>query len=278
MAKNGEWARRMAELRRRKRDRLVAESVTKSVKTEKPTPKVTKESRPVVTKSSVIPAIVRKYRECPHCGKELSQDYGKCPWCGVYFHPEWYGKQPKWLGKTQEEAEGISWKTRACKKCGGDLHYEDGAWTCLQCGKVTYTNPIRHTKTGYWWGSKGPFVTREKAVQVAQAAYASGYKGHNPTLTIPVKSNEQLGHLFKTQSHLNRAGVSFDTGSNIRRGRTVTRDWELDYSLRGARLSKNPKKELSVDNFIGNVLGGLGILSLPIFIGAIVWLNKKYGT
>ena len=36
--------------------------------------------------------------------------------------------------------------------------------------------PIRHTDKGWYWGSKGPFGSRAKAVQVAQAAYSSGYK------------------------------------------------------------------------------------------------------
>ena len=35
--------------------------------------------------------------------------------------------------------------------------------------------PITKKKDGFYWGSKGPFKTRKKAVQVAQAAYASGY-------------------------------------------------------------------------------------------------------
>ena len=36
--------------------------------------------------------------------------------------------------------------------------------------------PVRKTKGGYKWGSKGPFPTKEKALAVAKAAYASGYK------------------------------------------------------------------------------------------------------
>ena len=35
--------------------------------------------------------------------------------------------------------------------------------------------PITERKNGYYWGSKGPFKTKKKAQQVAQAAYASGY-------------------------------------------------------------------------------------------------------
>lgn len=36
--------------------------------------------------------------------------------------------------------------------------------------------PIRHTDKGWFWGSKGPFPTKSKALTVARAAYASGYK------------------------------------------------------------------------------------------------------
>jgi len=37
--------------------------------------------------------------------------------------------------------------------------------------------PLRKTKHGWFWGSKGPFPDKAKALQVARAAYASGYKG-----------------------------------------------------------------------------------------------------
>lgn len=36
--------------------------------------------------------------------------------------------------------------------------------------------PIRHTNKGWYWGSKGPFPSKDKALQVARSAYASGYK------------------------------------------------------------------------------------------------------
>jgi len=39
--------------------------------------------------------------------------------------------------------------------------------------------PIRHTEKGWYWGSKGPFKTKTKALSVQGAAYASGYKGEN---------------------------------------------------------------------------------------------------
>ena len=36
--------------------------------------------------------------------------------------------------------------------------------------------PIYKTSEGYWWGSHGPFKSKEKAKEVQKAAYASGYK------------------------------------------------------------------------------------------------------
>lgn len=36
--------------------------------------------------------------------------------------------------------------------------------------------PIRHTDKGWFWGSKGPFPSKDKALQVARAAHASGFK------------------------------------------------------------------------------------------------------
>lgn len=37
--------------------------------------------------------------------------------------------------------------------------------------------PIRKTKKGWKWGSKGPFKTKKKAKEVARATFASDYKG-----------------------------------------------------------------------------------------------------
>lgn len=36
--------------------------------------------------------------------------------------------------------------------------------------------PFRKTDKGWFWGSSGPFKTKQKAIQVARAAHASGYK------------------------------------------------------------------------------------------------------
>ena len=36
--------------------------------------------------------------------------------------------------------------------------------------------PLRHTDKGWFWGSQGPFASKAKALSVARAAYAHGYK------------------------------------------------------------------------------------------------------
>jgi|TARA_R100000455_G_C6193079_1_gene66639 hypothetical protein len=43
--------------------------------------------------------------------------------------------------------------------------------------------PIKKKDNGWYWGSKGPFKTKKKALSVQRAAYASGYKGTNEVLT-----------------------------------------------------------------------------------------------
>ena len=54
--------------------------------------------------------------------------------------------------------------------------------------------PIRHTDKGWYWGSRGPFPTKAKAVAVGQAAYASGYKEENEMNTTVI--GEFIGNLL----------------------------------------------------------------------------------
>jgi len=42
--------------------------------------------------------------------------------------------------------------------------------------------PLVKRQSGWFWGSKGPFDSRAKALAVARAAYASGYKGESNEL------------------------------------------------------------------------------------------------
>ena len=49
--------------------------------------------------------------------------------------------------------------------------------------------PLRRTNAGWMWGSKGPFPTKAKALSVARAAYAHGYKEDaNRTIQSEVQS------------------------------------------------------------------------------------------
>ena len=55
----------------------------------------------------------------------------------------------------------------------------------------------------------------------------------NATLQFPLDelTNEQRDHIYKAASHLNEAGIYFDTGAGC-----GSLDWELDWSLKGAKL------------------------------------------
>ena len=73
----------------------------------------------------------------------------------------------------------------------------------------------------------------------------------NPALIIPVKSKKQLRHLFSAESELGKAGVTFDTGSGIQDKRVFYRQWELDWSLKGAKI-KNPIRHTKAGYFWGS--------------------------
>lgn len=54
---------------------------------------------------------------------------------------------------------------------------------------------------------------------------------HSPT-------SEALEHIKNAESELSKAGVTFDTGSDVNEGIILNRVWELDWSLKGAKLVK----------------------------------------
>jgi hypothetical protein len=69
--------------------------------------------------------------------------------------------------------------------------------------------PIRHTDKGWYWGSKGPFASKDKALAVARAAHSSGYKKENAMNTT---IGEFIGTLFHSATithfmHLRAEGV-----------------------------------------------------------------------
>ena len=54
--------------------------------------------------------------------------------------------------------------------------------------------PLRNVKGKWYWGSKGPFDTKAKALAVARAAYASGYKGEqkNPETHLVIEFSKKV--------------------------------------------------------------------------------------
>ena len=61
--------------------------------------------------------------------------------------------------------------------------------------------PIRKTDKGWFWGSKGPFDTKSKALQVARAAYASGYKEETEMTYTPAEFIQCMLHAI-TNTHI----------------------------------------------------------------------------
>lgn len=62
--------------------------------------------------------------------------------------------------------------------------------------------PLRKVKGGWMWGSKGPFPTKAKALAVARAAYASGYRENDNTNHL--RTNKQSDALYQQRTHAQR--------------------------------------------------------------------------
>lgn len=71
--------------------------------------------------------------------------------------------------------------------------------------------PIRKLKSGYFWGSHGPFKTKTKARQVEKAAYASGYRSKENTM----KKKKQL-KTSKPGSTKVKSGITYRLNRNYR--------------------------------------------------------------
>lgn len=66
--------------------------------------------------------------------------------------------------------------------------------------------PLVKKQSGWFWGSKGPFDSKAKALAVARAAYAHGYKGEsNELFTFDLSESKDKSitiskEFFKKQS------------------------------------------------------------------------------
>ncbi|QDX29548.1 DUF2213 domain-containing protein [Dickeya poaceiphila] len=76
-----------------------------------------------------------------------------------------------------------------------------------------------HKKNGRWWfGSKGPFPTREKAEEAEKAAYANGYIGDRKIALDSEPSRRRIdenGYLHVSQTHLTKEQVAPYLGKEI---------------------------------------------------------------
>ena len=120
----------------------------------------------------------------PFLTPKISAERGtvKCPYCG-----QWH----RIRSEASPNPKYPKWEPQICKFCGAKTHTQYELRVCRKeqaTGKViplrVTKNPILHTTKGWFWGSRGPFSTREKAVEVARAAYAAGYRG-NPKISRP---------------------------------------------------------------------------------------------
>jgi hypothetical protein len=55
--------------------------------------------------------------------------------------------------------------------------------------------PISKKSDGWYWGGKGPFASKQKAIQVGQAAHASGFKEE------AIMDNQLIGTFVSTLLH-----------------------------------------------------------------------------
>lgn len=59
----------------------------------------------------------------------------------------------------------------------------------------------------------------------------------NVRLVFDEPTQEQMDHIISAERELSAAGVSFDSGSDFEDGgKIISHDWELDWSLKGARI------------------------------------------
>jgi hypothetical protein len=49
-------------------------------------------------------------------------------------------------------------------------------------------------------------------------------------------TKDQLKHIYNAEAELALAGIIFDSGSDIENNKVTRRNWELDWSLEGAKI------------------------------------------
>ncbi|VYT37270.1 DUF2213 domain-containing protein [Citrobacter amalonaticus] len=75
--------------------------------------------------------------------------------------------------------------------------------------------PVHHKDGKWYWGSKGPFVSKEKAEEVERAAYANGYRGDSYDMGSSVRTYDDYGRMNITQCNISKECVSPYRGASL---------------------------------------------------------------
>ena len=65
--------------------------------------------------------------------------------------------------------------------------------------------PLTKKQSGWFWGSKGPFDSKAKALAVARAAYAHGYKGES----VEQQYRNVLKQELELQKNMQKSNTDF---------------------------------------------------------------------
>ncbi|MDV2861843.1 DUF2213 domain-containing protein [Phytobacter ursingii] len=75
--------------------------------------------------------------------------------------------------------------------------------------------PVQQKDGKWYWGSKGPFDTREKAEEVEKAAYANGWRGDSYDMSSSVRSFDDYGRMDIAKCNISKECVSEYRGSSL---------------------------------------------------------------
>lgn len=75
--------------------------------------------------------------------------------------------------------------------------------------------PVEEKNGSWWWGSKGPFPSKEKAEEVERAAYANGFRGDSYDMGSSVRTYDDYGRMNITQCNISKECVSPYRGSSL---------------------------------------------------------------
>jgi hypothetical protein len=75
--------------------------------------------------------------------------------------------------------------------------------------------PVQQKNGKWYWGSKGPFDTREKAEEVEKAAYVNGYGGDSYDMSSSVCSFDDYGRMDIAKCNISKECVSEYRGSSL---------------------------------------------------------------